>query len=346
MYMKRKSDLVQYIIKNHRGDHMFNIINKSRDPYFNLALEEYVLKNIEGDVVIFWQNDNTVVVGRNQNTYEEINHEYVKSNGVKIVRRLSGGGAVYHDKGNLNFTFITDGTRENINNYKKFTEPVVNALKFMGVEAEFSGRNDIVVDSKKISGNAQYYYRNRLLHHGTLLFKADLCTIGKVLNVKEDKIESKGIKSVKSRVTNIYPYLNEEMNIEQFKDILISKILMDGATNYELTDEDFLAIEKLAQEKYRDWDWNFGNSPEFEILKRRRYRGGELDIRMNISHGMISEIKFYGDFLGYRGTEEFENILIGKKLQESEIIDAIKKIDIENIFGEINEDEIINCIFY
>jgi lipoate-protein ligase A len=325
---------------------MFNIINESKDPYFNLALEEYALKNIEGDIVIFWQNENTVVVGRNQNTHEEINHEYVNKNNVNVVRRLSGGGAVYHDNGNLNFTFITDGKKENVNNYKKFTEPVVNVLKLLGVEADFSGRNDIVVDGKKISGNAQYYFGNRMLHHGTLLFDTDLSVLGKVLNVKSDKIESKGIKSVRSRVTNIYPYLKENLGIEEFKKILISNILMEGAKNYILSDRENLAVENLAKEKYRDWDWNFGKSPEFTISKRKRYDGGELDIRINVSEGIIDSIKIYGDFLGYRGTEEIEKVLTGKRFNEKELACCIKDLNIEKYFCDFREEEIIDCIFY
>ncbi|WP_372714707.1 lipoate--protein ligase [Ilyobacter sp.] len=325
---------------------MLNIINKSKDPYFNLALEEYALKNIKGDIVIFWQNENTVVVGRNQNTHEEINHEYVRMNNINVVRRLSGGGAVYHDGGNLNFTFITDATKDNVNNYKKFTEPVVSSLNLMGVMAEFSGRNDIVIDGKKISGNAQYYFGNRLLHHGTLLFDADLAILGKVLNVKTDKIESKGIKSVRSRVTNIYPYLKEKVNIDEFKKKLILNLLMGGAENYILSDKENLIVENLAEEKYRDWNWNFGKSPEFKITKRKRYKGGEVEIRMNVSQGKIDEIKIYGDFLGYRGTEEIERILTGKRFHEKDLVDCIKDLDIEKYFCEIKVEDIMDCIFY
>ncbi|WP_320045658.1 lipoate--protein ligase [uncultured Ilyobacter sp.] len=325
---------------------MLNIINESKDPYFNLALEEYALKNIEEDIVIFWQNENTVVVGRNQNTHEEINSEYVNKNNVNVVRRLSGGGAVYHDGGNLNFTFITDATKDSVNNYKKFTEPVVNALKVMGVEAEFSGRNDIVVEGKKISGNAQYYFGNRLLHHGTLLFDADLSVLGKVLNVRSDKIESKGIKSVRSRVTNIYSHLKEKVSVDEFKKRLILNILMEGAKNYILSDRENLAVENLAKEKYRDWEWNFGKSPEFKISKRKRYGGGELDIRVNVSEGRIDEIKIYGDFLGYRGTDEIERILTGERFNEKELSECIKNLDIQKYFHDIKAEDIIDCIFY
>ncbi|WP_319371492.1 lipoate--protein ligase [uncultured Ilyobacter sp.] len=325
---------------------MLNIINESKDPCFNLALEEYALKEIKGDVVIFWQNENTVVVGRNQNTHEEINHEYVTVNNVRVVRRLSGGGAVYHDNGNLNFTFITNATRDSVNNYKKFTEPVVNALRMLGVEAEFSGRNDIVVEGKKISGNAQYYAGNRLLHHGTLLFDADLSLLGKVLNVRADKIESKGIKSVRSRVANIYPYLKKNINIEEFKKVLVTNILMEGSQNYILSDEENLKVENLAREKYRNWEWNFGKSPEFKISKRKRYTGGELDIKLNVSEGIIEQIKIYGDFLEYRGIEEIEKILIGKRFVEKDLADCIKRIDIEKYFCDIKAEEIIDCIFY
>lgn len=325
---------------------MLNIINNSSDPYFNLALEEYALKNIKGDLVIFWKNEKTVVIGRNQNIYEEINYKYIKENKINIVRRLSGGGAVYHDGGNLNFTFITEGARENINNFKKFTEPVINALQSIGVDAEFSGRNDIVVAEKKISGNAQYYYENRLLHHGTLLFDTDLDTISMALNVNMGKLESKGIKSVRSRVANISSYLKKYISIDEFKDILISKILTEGSQNYKLTKEEFLEVKKLADKKYKNWEWNFGKAPEFKISKKKRYEGGELDIKINVSQGIISGIKIYGDFLGYRGTEELEKLLTGKKFEENDISDILKKINIKKIFGEINEANIVDCIFY
>ena len=178
------------------GDEMKTIINDSKNPRFNLALEEYVLKYLDSDedFVLLWQNENSVIIGRNQNTIEEINAAYVKTHDVNVVRRITGGGAVYHDMGNLNFSYVTNTLKDNLNNYRKFTDPVIKALNSLGVPAEFAGRNDIVVEEKKISGNAQSFYKNRMLHHGTILFDADLGMIADVLNVKPDKIASKGIK--------------------------------------------------------------------------------------------------------------------------------------------------------
>src|SRR5690554_1895283 len=191
---------------------MYTIINRSTDPRYNLALEEYVLKYLDTteDIILLWQNEPSVIIGRNQNTTEEINATYIKEHNIHVVRRISGGGAVYHDFGNLNFTFVTNNLRENLNNYRKFTEPVIQALNELGVPAEFSGRNDIVVEGKKISGNAQSYHKNRMFHHGTILFNANLEMVAKVLQVSADKIASKGIKSNRSRVTNILPYLKEQ----------------------------------------------------------------------------------------------------------------------------------------
>lgn len=198
---------------------MISIRNESKDPHFNLALEEYVFYNFDPneEYVILWQNEPSVIIGRNQNTIEEINAKFIKEHNINVVRRMSGGGAVYHDLGNLNYTFIINSDKDVISNFKKFTEPIVSALAKLGVKAEFSGRNDITIDGKKFSGNAQHYANNRLLHHGTILFNSDLAVVQEALNVKIDKLKSKGVKSVRSRVTNVYPYLKEKLLLKSLK---------------------------------------------------------------------------------------------------------------------------------
>ena len=180
----------------------------SIDPAYNLAFEEYVLRNKkEGDFLLLWQNDNAVIIGRNQNTEEEIDKAFVEAHGIKVVRRITGGGAVYHDLGNLNYSFITDCTAFNKDALAAFTEPVAAALRALGAPAQLSGRNDIVIEGKKVSGTAQRIQDGRILHHGTLLFQSDPEMIAGALKADPDKFRSKSTKSVRSRVGNIADYL-------------------------------------------------------------------------------------------------------------------------------------------
>lgn len=330
---------------------MISIRNESTNPYFNLALEEYVLKNlnINDSIVILWQNKPTVVIGRNQNTIEEINSMYIKKNNIEVVRRLSGGGAVYHDLGNLNFTFIEKNKNDSVSNFKKFTEPVIKALNRLGIPAAFSGRNDITIEEKKFSGNAQYYYRDKLLHHGTILFNSDLSVVQNALNVKIDKIESKGIKSVRSRVTNVYPYLKEKISTSEFKDILLTFLFEQenkDKKEYILTDNDLNAINELMEKRYLTWNWNYGESPDFDMQRSKRYEGGSLDIRLNIKKGIISDCKIFGDFFGKNEILELENLLKGSKYEENSIRDALEKVDLNAYLYNISKDDFIDCLFY
>ncbi|WP_432408193.1 lipoate--protein ligase [Wukongibacter sp. M2B1] len=330
---------------------MISIKTKSTNPYFNLALEEYALKylDIEDIIVILWQNEPTVVVGRNQNTIEEVNSKYIKDNNINVVRRLSGGGAVYHDLGNLNFTFIVKNASNSVSNFKKFTKPVIKALNQLNIPAVFSGRNDITIEEKKFSGNAQYYYRNKLLHHGTILFNSDLSVVQNALNVKLDKIQSKGIKSVRSRVTNIYPYLEKKISTEEFKDLLLSFLFEQEnqeQKEYILTDDDLEKIDTMMKERYLTWEWNYGQSPNFDMQKSKRYEGGNLDIRLNVEKGFISDLKIFGDFFGRNEISELETLLKNSKYEENSIREKLKSIDLTTYLYNVSEDDFIDCLFY
>ncbi len=329
---------------------MINIVNTSKDPHFNLALEEYALHYLDpaNDYVIIWQNEPSVIIGRNQNTVEEINAEFVKKHQINVVRRLSGGGAVYHDLGNLNYTLIVSSDEDVAGSFRKFTEPVIEVLRSLGVPAEFSGRNDIVIDGKKFSGNAQYWSKNRLLHHGTLLFNSDLAVVQEALNVQTDKLHSKGIKSVRSRVTNIYPYLKTPLSIEEFKTILLEHLLKGesgDSKEYILGEKDLAVIQELMDKRYLLWEWNYGHSPAFDFEKTRRYPGGQLSLKLNVKGGKIQDIRIFGDFFGKRNAAELTEMLIGQQYREEVIRSLLSTIDFEEYFTAISRDNFIECLF-
>ncbi len=328
---------------------MIYIINDSQDPYYNLASEEYVMNSFNEDekYLMLWQNRPSIIIGKHQNTIEEINREFVQANNIAIVRRLSGGGAVYHDLGNLNFTFIVKVPNTSLEfDFKKFTEPVVAALNQMEIPAEFNSRNDLSIEGKKISGNAQYIRKGKCLHHGTLLFNTNLDQLEKALRVSSDKIESKGIKSIRSRVTNIYPYLKKPYTIEDFKNLLLDQFRLNNGKieSIHFNDNDRQQIEKLVRTKYQTWEWNYGESPFFTIKKTQRFDFGKVEAWLDVNEGVIKKCKFYGDFFGRDDKEDIEEKLIGCRYERNEITLRMNDIDIENYFYGLNKDQFINLL--
>jgi lipoate---protein ligase len=319
------------------------------DPRINLAIEEYALKNldIEETYLLFYINEPSIIIGKNQNTVEEINTEYVENNGIHVVRRLSGGGAVYHDLGNLNFSFITKDDGDSFHNFRKFTEPVTEALQKLGVNAELSGRNDLMAEGRKISGNAQFSTKGRMFSHGTLLFDSEIESVVSALKVKKDKIESKGIKSIRSRVANISEFLDEKITIEEFRTLLLKNIFGDlgEIPEYKLTDEDWEKIHQLSRERYQNWDWNYGRSPKFDLQHSHRFPVGQIDIRLNVTKGKIEGCKIYGDFFGVGDVSEIENKLTGIRYEKSEIEEALEGVEIKHYFGNVTKEEFINLVY-
>ncbi|SKC84339.1 lipoate--protein ligase [Maledivibacter halophilus] len=310
-------------------------------PYYNFALEEYLMSEAKEDsYIFFYVHKPSIIVGKHQNTIEEINKEFVDDNDIIVARRLSGGGAVYHDEGNLNFSFVQRAEKSDVNNFEKFTRPIINALKELGVKAELSGRNDILVEGKKISGNAQYYKKGRILSHGTLLFNADMSNLSKALKVKDLKIKSKGIKSVRSRVANIKDYMENDMSIFHLKNYILNYIAKNTEIDeYVLSEDELKKINKAAEDRFSTWDWNWGNSPEYEIQKINKFPCGLIDIRLNIKDGKIKDCKIYGDFFTRRNIEELEEFLHGKVYERDIIKRDMKNINLSDYFNGLNVEE-------
>ncbi|MGE7904134.1 lipoate--protein ligase [Peribacillus sp. NPDC094092] len=329
---------------------MLFIDNKGiTDPRINLAIEEYALKhlNIDETYLLFYINRPSIIIGRNQNTIEEINADYVDGNGITVVRRLSGGGAVYHDLGNLNFSFITRDDGDSFHNFKKFTQPVVETLEKLGIHAELSGRNDILAEGKKISGNAMFSTKGRMFSHGTLLFQSEMDHIVSALKVKKDKIQSKGIKSIRSRVGNIADFLKEPMSVEEFRSFLLQNIFKESGkvTEYILTETDWEKIHKISEERYQNWEWNYGKSPKFNLQNSHRFPVGSVDIRLEVNRGIIENCKIYGDFFGVGEVADIEQKLTGTRYEKEAISRVLDEIDVRHYFGNVTKEEILSLIY-
>ena len=319
----------------------------SQDPAFNLAFEEYVLTNRrEGAYLLLWQNDNTIVIGQNQNAEAEINRAFVEEHGIHVVRRTTGGGAVYHDLGNLNYSFITDlGNAEQLT-MERFTQPIVEALKALGLDAEASGRNDILVEGRKISGTAQRVTRDRILHHGTLLFDADPSMVAGALNVDPEKFRSKSAKSVRSRIGNIRDFLKEDMDLPAFWDYLKTALAGSGLEQTTLTPEELAEVKALKAGKYDTWEWNFGRSPKYNMTNKRYWTGGSLEVRADVAQGVITDMIFYGDFLAVRGMEEVTEALRGCPFRAEDFGAVLDRFDLSKFFGAISKEEILETVFH
>ena len=311
---------------------MYFFESPSRDPFFNLALEERLFDAYDGggDFFLLWQNEPSVIVGKFQNTAEEINQAYVDRCHIKVARRLSGGGAVYHDGGNLNYTFILNQKGAEEFRFDLFAQPVIRVLGRYGIAAEFSGRNDILIDGKKISGCAQFSRGDRLLYHGCILLDSNLENLAAALRVRTAKLRSNGVRSVSSRVTTVNGQAAAPIAMAEFKEALVREILREGEVEpFALSESDRREILRLRETKYATWEWNYGFCADYALSNEKRFPGGTLNVKMNVAEGRIQEIRFFGDFFGGGDIRELEARMAGLPL-DARLEQALERLDISH----------------
>ncbi len=323
------------------------IFHESTDPFFNIATDEYIFKHFEEDCFMLWRNDNAIIVGKHQNTLAEINVDYVKEKNISVVRRLSGGGAVYHDLGNLNFTFTHSGKGDDMVDFQKYTQPIIEVLNDLDVPAKFEGRNDITILGKKFSGNAEHVFKNKVLHHGTILYASEMKDVSGALKINPLKYKDRAVKSIPKRVTNVSEHLKVDLSLEDFTQKIMDHVLKTNPDSYlyKFTDEDLAAIQKIRNEKYATWEWNYGHSPSYDLRNGVRTNGGTLEINLNVKKGKITEAKIYGDFFNTKDIQDIEEALVGISHDEASIRECLKKSDFESYFHKISLEDIIAAFF-
>ncbi len=314
------------------------------DPTWNLALEQYVFDELPRDksYFILWQNRNAVIIGRHQNTLAEINEPYIKEKGIQVVRRLSGGGAVYHDMGNLNFTFIQNAENGIALDLGLFCQPVAAAIRSLGADAQVNGRNDITIDGKKFSGNAQYVKEGRVMHHGTLLFASDMQAAQDALRPDPEKIKAKGVASVRSHITNLREYL-PGVTLDQFKEKLLEKLFEGRPMEpYMLTEKDMQAIEALQKQRYSTWQWNYGASPAADLRRKKRIEGcGTVELQMSIKDGRIRSARIYGDFFSAKDPGELAEQMVGLRPVREDYEKLLETVDISDYFANLSKEKFL-----
>lgn len=321
--------------------------NPSTNPYYNMAFDEYCLESLPIDEPVFflWQNRPAVIVGYNQEVNTEVNLDYLKEKGIDLVRRVTGGGAVYHDLENLNYTIV--GRSEDLErDYPEYAALMMKALQALGVPATLSGRNDILVEGKKVSGFAKRVCKNRLMVHGTLMYNVDVDVLTHVLNPSTTKLQSKGIASVRSRVTNLCNYLPELSDIQAFKNRL-EEILSNNYSDaeYKLSEADLANIQQLTNEKFATWEWNYGRSPKATLVHSARLACGTVEIHLTLAENRIASCRFGGDFLGNLPASDIEKALTGIPYEINEIRKCLSKLEISRYFDRVSADNLLEMMF-
>jgi lipoate-protein ligase A len=328
---------------------MIYIISKSYKPQFNIAMEEYCFTKLMQyeKVFILWINEPSIIIGKHQNTLQEVNMQYVRENDIHIVRRITGGGAVYHDHNNLNYTIISNEKKGTEFDFKTFSEPVIETLRGLGVEARFTGRNDILIDGKKVCGNAQAYKNDRIMHHGCLLFNTNLSVLSKALETPKDMIESRSVKSVRSEVANIKSFIKDDITVEDFsrKILCQMKQKFPEMSEYQFNQNELAEICQTAEEKFSSWNWNFGHSPQYSLTRNTRFAGGKIQVYLTIKNFIIENVKFYGTFFGNDSDlSALEHAFAGVKYTPEAIREKFKTINTADYFAGFSVDELVEAM--
>lgn len=319
---------------------MLCIYLKNTEPFFCLAAEEYLLKNFSDDIFMLWQSEDTVVVGKHQNALAEINYRFVRENNITVARRISGGGTVFHDSGNVNFAFIKNVSSPAEISFKQFTAPVVDALAKLDVTATTSGRNDLLIEGLKISGNAEHVFKNRVLHHGTLLYNSDLKHLGSAIKVVPGKYLGKAVQSNRSPVANISSFLKSKIAIGEFIRFLLHvQIEKNKARFYELTDADVENIQHLSLEKFKTWEWNFGYSPRYTFQNKTEMDGRGVEVNLKTVKGVISEIEITGSYFSVEVASQLKKSLRSKR----HLFEDVQK-ELKNVFDSV-PDALVYAFF-
>lgn len=330
------------------------LASPSLDIRQNLAIETYLMEHADltEPILYFYVNSPCIIVGRYQNVLAEINQQYVKDHHIILTRRTSGGGAVYDDLGNVSFSFITKDDGDAVGNFKRFTDPVIKALHQMGATgAAMTGRNDLTIDGKKFSGNAMHVENGRMFSHGTLMYDVDQTQIEQALQVPADKLATKGIKSVRSRVTNLKPYCAPEyqnLTITEFRDTLAREILgvtdLAQAHQYVLTDEDQAGVKALADQYFNNWDWIYGHDPAYSLTRRKYFPAGTVEFDLDVDQGKIKAIQIHGDFFGQLPIEDVTAKLTGVTYTPEAIQAVFDDLNVSSYFGKIPAADLVDLL--
>jgi len=312
-----------------------------------LATEEYLLKNSYHDVFMLYINTPSIIIGKHQNALSEINLNYVEKNKLKVVRRLSGGGTVYHDIGNINYSWIVHGEQGKIIDFKKYTDDILAYLLSLPVKASRNKNNDLLINGRKVSGNSEHVLKNKLIHHGTLLFSSDLNKLNRAIKVDLSRFKDKSVQSKRSFVTNIADHLNKDMSINDFRLNLFKfiKLQYANAEEYQLIKQELDTIKLLAKEKYNSWDWNFGYSPKYQLNKKLKVHNNEISISLNIVKGRISGVDFTGNFFTNKEINIFKQKLIGLRHRKTDIRKVFLTKSFKNIINKLAIEKMLEMFF-
>ncbi len=323
----------------------------SNDPEYNLSFEEYCFRYLpldDDEYFFLWINAPSIIVGRNQNAYAEINADFVKENNIKVVRRITGGGAVYHDLENLNFSFVTKTKGNNKIDFKKYYIPIIKALEKIGVNAELSGRNDVTIDGQKCIGASQSVWQGRVLSNGCILFNVQLQELAKALTVRKEKLESKSVKSVRARVTNIKPHLDRDISVLDFKAELLKTIFeLEGEepVEYKLSEEQLEGVKKIYNERFSRKEWNYGASPKAEYSHYERFPIGSIELFFDVKKAKIENLKILGDFFGTGEVSDIEKLLSSCDYDKDAVMESLENIDLQPYFGSLEKSDFVNMFF-